>query len=159
MNAPFPKQSAQVAQNYLKSRVMTATPEQLQMMLFDGAVRFCELARTALMAGDFENTYHNVSKAQRIVTELIGNLMHDRSPELCGKLSSIYSYVYKLLFEASSKHNVESLDVAIKQMQFQRETWVLLMQDLGKQKAATAAATMDIPEPSTRMERSVSFSA
>ena len=40
----------QAAQNYLRTKVLTATPEQLQLMLFDGAIRFAEQAKPALAA-------------------------------------------------------------------------------------------------------------
>ena len=129
------------------------------MMLFDGAVRFIEQARTALTAKDFEQTYINVSKAQKIVTELIGNLKHDKSPDLCDKLTAVYKYVYKKLFEGSARQNIAALDEAVKMMNFQRETWMMLMLDLGKQKASEAASKMTMPAPSARMERSISMSA
>ena len=49
----------QAANQYLRTKVLTATPEQLQMMLFDGALVFCEQARLALMAQTIQ-MYHLV---------------------------------------------------------------------------------------------------
>ena len=82
----------QAAQNYLRTRVFTATPEQLQMMLYDGAVRFAEQARPALEKKDWETAYNMISRAQKIITELTCTLRHEINPELCGRLASLYNY-------------------------------------------------------------------
>src|SRR3954466_2694382 len=92
--------NSQAAQNYLRTRVMTATPEQLQMMLYDGALRFAEQAKVALQKKDYEASFNGISRGQRILSELTSTLKHDVAPELCGKLAALYTYVYKKLIEA-----------------------------------------------------------
>jgi flagellar protein FliS len=143
------------AANYLKTRVMTATPEQLQMMLYDGAIRFCEQAVPAIAKKDWETTYHTLSKAQRIVTELITSLRPEIQPDLCKKLAGLYTYIHRKLVEASTRHTPESLEEALRLLKFQRETWAMLMEQIGKQKAATVARRLDIPAPNARMEASI----
>ena len=59
--------------------------------------------------------------------------------------------------DANLHHRIESLDEALNVLKFQRETWAMLMQQLGKHKAAAAAATIDIPAPDARMEASISM--
>jgi flagellar protein FliS len=147
----------QGAQSYIRTQVFTATPEQLQMMLYDGAIRFSEQARPALVAKQWETSYTLISKAQKILNELMGNLRHDIAPELCGRLSSLYNYIYRMLVEANAQHKVTSLDEAVKILRYQRETWQMLLQQLGRQKAAEAARKLDIPGPSARMEASISM--
>ena len=147
----------QVAQNYLRTQVLTATPEQLQMMLYDGAIRFAEQARPALQAKNWEVSYNMISRAQRIIAELISSLRPDLAPELCGKLAGLYNYVYRQLIDANINHKIEPLDEAIKILRYQRETWAMLLSQLGKQKATEAAKKLDIPAPSARMEASISM--
>ena len=149
----------QAAQNYLKTKVFTATPEQLQLMLYDGAIRFGEQARVALEKKQFEQSYTMISKVQKIITELNSTLKHDVFPELCGKLASLYNYAYRKLVEANVSHTVESLDEALKLLRFQRETWVMLLDQLGKAKAGAAAQKLDVPAPNARMEASIKLSA
>ena len=60
----------QGANQYLRTKVLTATPEQLQLMLYDGAIRFAEQARLALQKKDFEGSYNGISRAQKIIAEL-----------------------------------------------------------------------------------------
>ena len=149
----------QAAQNYLRMRVMTATPEQLQMMLYDGAIRFAEQARTALQDKNYEKSYNMISRVQKILAEMSASLKHDVFPELCGKLSSLYNFAYRKLIEANVDHTIASLDEALDVLRFQRETWALLLDQLGKSKAAKAATSINMPGPNERMEAKISMSA
>jgi flagellar protein FliS len=145
------------AQNYLRAKVMTATPEQLQMMLFDGALRFGEQGRAALQAKKFDESFEAITRVQKIVMELRCSLKRELYPELCDKLAGIYTYVYKKLIEANVEHKVESLEEAVKLLKFQRETWAMLLEKLAKDKAARAATAIDMPAPDERMEASISM--
>lgn len=147
----------QASQQYLRTRILTATPEQLQLMLYDGAIRFGEQARAALADNNFEQAYNLISRVQKIITEMSCTLKHDVSPELCGKLSALYNFAYKKLIEANIDHKIESLDEALNVLRYQRETWAMLLDRLGKQKAAAAATRMEMPAPSERMEASISM--
>jgi flagellar protein FliS len=154
-----PHANPQAAQNYLKTKVFTATPEQLQLMLYDGAIRFGEQARVALEAKNYEQSYNMIARVQRIITEMNSSLKHDVSPELCKKLASLYNYIYRRLVEANVDHTVKSLDEALTLLRYQRETWVMLLDQLGKTKAAAAATKLDMPAPDARMEQSIRVSA
>jgi flagellar protein FliS len=147
------------AQTYLRTKVMTATPEQLQLMLYDGALRFGDQARVALQAKDFEKSYTMISKVQKILTEMTASLKHDVYPELCGRLAALYTFAYKKLIEANIDHKMESLDEAMQVLKYQRETWAMLLDQLGKAKAGVAAAKIAMPAPDARMEASIRLSA
>jgi len=148
--------NANVAQqNYLRTRVLTATPEQLQMMLYDGAIRFGEQARLAIEKKNYEESYNNISRVQKILTELQCTLKHDVAPDLCGKLSALYTFAYKKLIDANMSHNVTSLNEAMDVLRFQRDTWALLLDQMGKKKAAAAATMIDMPSPDSRMEAGI----
>jgi flagellar secretion chaperone FliS len=145
----------QAAQHYLRTKVLTATPEQLQLMLYDGAIRFAEQARAALDERNYEQSFNLISRVQKIITEMSCTLKHEVYPELCAKLSALYNYVFRRLIEANVEHRVEALDDAISLLRYQRDTWAMLLDQLGRQKAAAAASTLDMPAPSERMEASV----
>ena len=61
----------------------------------DGAIRFADQARTALQARNWEQSYNNISRCQKIIAELTSSLKHDVSPELCGKLAGLYNFAAK----------------------------------------------------------------
>lgn len=147
------------ANEYLKAKVLTATPEQLQLMLFDGAVKFAEKAKIALGEQNFEQSYLNLSKAEKILLELQCALRPKVSPELCKNLGAIYTYCYRKLVEANTSRSVEAVEEAIGLLKYQRETWVMLMQQLAKAKAGAAAQTIAMPAPDERMEQSFRMSA
>ena len=144
-------------QQYLRTRVMTATPEQLQMMLYDGAIRFSEQARAALEARDYEKSYNMISRVQKIITEMSCTLKREVLPELCDKLTALYGYVYKKLIEANVQHSVGAIDEALELLRYQRETWALLLDQLGRQRAAVAATKINLPAPDPRMEAGISM--
>ena len=147
----------QEAQQYLRTNVLTATPEQLQMMLFDGAIRFCEQGRIALEKKTFEQSHQALTQAQAIVNQLVCALKPTVNPELCDKLKALYVFAYKRLVDANLHHNIQSLDEALNVLKYQRRTWALLMEKLGKQKAAEAATKIDMPAPDERMEARISM--
>lgn len=149
--------NANVAQNYLRTKVMTATPEQLQLMLYDGALRFGEQARLALQEKRFEDSYKLISKVQKIIAELSVTLKHDVAPEMCSKLAALYTFVYRKLIEANIEHQLAPMDEALNILRYQRETWAMLLDQLGKKKAAAAATRLDMPAPDARMEASISM--
>ena len=149
--------STQVAQNYLRTKIFTATPEQLQLMLYDGAIRFTEQAKAALEQKNYEQSYNLISRSQKIIAEMSCTLKHDVAPDLCGKLAALYNFVYRKLTEANIDHNVAAIDEALSILRYQRETWAMLLDQLGKTKAAVAAHKIDLPSPSARMEASISM--
>lgn len=149
----------QAAANYLRTKVFTATPEQLQLMLYDGAIRFAEQGKVALQQKNFEASFNALSRAQKIIAELQCGLRPDLAPELCGKLSALYTFVFRKLVEANIEHKAEAVDDALNILRYQRETWVMLLDQLGKTKAGRAATTIDMPAPSEQMEARIRMSA
>jgi len=118
---------------YLKTKILTASPEELRLMLYDGAIKFCHQAKTTLAKKDFEASYTNLMRAQKIVLELSTSLKHDLDPALCDKLSALYTYIYRLLVDANMNHNQAPIDEAIKLLNYERETWKMLMQRLAEE--------------------------
>jgi flagellar protein FliS len=115
---------------YLKTKIMTASPEELRLMLYDGALKFCRQAKAALEKKNFEESYNNLMRAQKIVLELSTSLNHDADPQLCQRLSALYTYVYRLLVDANMKRETAIIDEAIKLIEYERETWQMLMKKL-----------------------------
>jgi flagellar protein FliS len=126
-------------------------------MLYDGAIRFGEQARVALENKRFDQSFELLSRTQKIIAEMTASLKHDISPDLCGKLAALYTFVYRKLIEANVEHKVAPLDEALTILRYQRETWTMLLEQLGKTKAAAAASKLDMPAPSPRMEASISM--
>jgi flagellar secretion chaperone FliS len=129
-------------QEYLKTTVMTASPEMLTLMLWDGAIRFAEQGKDAILKKDIEGSYKSLVRSQRIITELTTNLKHEVNPDLCGKLASLYNFIYRRLVDANISKKSELVDDALEIMRHQRETWVMLMEKLTKERAGENQATV-----------------
>jgi len=141
---------------YLRTKVLTASPEELQLMLYDGAIRFAEEGRTALQEGDLEKAHNSLVRTQNIVLEMSSSLDHKIDPDLCAKVSSLYNFIYRRLIEANMKRDITAIDDALKILNYQRETWVLLMQKLAEERKAQLATAGQIPAETEPHGQSVS---
>ena len=94
---PVPARRKDEVNPYLRTKVMTASPAELRLMLLDGAVRFAEEAHAGVTAKDYERSYEGFSRSQAIVMELIASLNHAVDPDLCAQLSGLYTYIYNRL--------------------------------------------------------------
>ena len=121
--------------SYLRDAVMTATPEQLQLMLYDGAIKFALQGKDALIAKDYEESYNKLSRAQAIVLEMQSGLRREVNAELCDRMAAVYNFLYRKLVDASVHRDADCIDDAVKILRYQRETWVMLMETVAKLKA------------------------
>lgn len=120
--------STAASKEYLRNAVQTATPEQLHLMLYDGAIRFATQAKDAIDAGNIEETYNLITRAQKIILEMENGLKPEVDPEITGKMSALYSFVYRKLVDANINRDADCVEDALKILRYQRETWVMLME-------------------------------
>ena len=69
-----------VANPYLRTKIMTASSEELRLMLYEGAIKFTHQGIAAIEASEFENSYNSLMRAQKIVLELSTSLNFDIAP-------------------------------------------------------------------------------
>lgn len=117
---------------YLRNAVMTARPEQLQLMLYDGAIRFASQAREAIEKREIENSFNLLTRAQNIVREMENGLRHEVAPEICAQMASLYRFVFSRLVDANVNKDVQAVDDALKVLRHQRETWAILADKIQK---------------------------
>lgn len=128
---------------YLRTKVMTASPAELRMMLLDGAVKFARLGRDGLAAKDYEQSFNSISRAEDIVMELRESLKPEAEPELCRKLNDLYLHIYLQLVRASSEKNIAVLDQVIALLEYECETWRMAMAELNGAGADSARPAED----------------
>jgi flagellar protein FliS len=108
---------------YLKTKVMTASKEQLVLMLFDGVLRFSEEAKAAWEEKDIEGGHNAMVKAQKIVLELAYSLDKEKGGEIAANLAGLYTYCYSRLVTASVQRSAEIVDEVQKLIEEIREGW------------------------------------
>lgn len=94
---------------YLQQMVETATPVQLIGLLFKRGSELMEDAEQALKSKDFEKANDALTKAQRIVAELIGSLDMEKGGEIASNLHRLYTFIWERLLHANLLKSVEPL--------------------------------------------------
>lgn len=139
------KSSGKANQNaYLQTKVLTANPAELRLMLLDGAIRFAQQARDGIIKRDFDSAYTGFTRCQAIILELVNSLRPEHDPDLCNKMSSLYTYMYTRLITASTEKNAAIIDDVLKLLMYERETWAMLLEQLAAENRAAANAA-DVP--------------
>lgn len=138
---------AKPTQEYVKNAVMTATPEQLQLMLYDGAIRFTLRGAEAIRAGDREAAFNNFDRAQQIVLELRNGLRREVNPELADQMSALYGFIHSRLVEANMQQSEAAVEDALRILRHQRETWVLLIEKIRKEVPGHGVVQKNVARP------------
>ncbi len=100
-------------QQYHKIQVETASPGQLVLMLYGGALRFLRLAREGLAERDIEKTHRGLTRAQEIVFELMASL-DSSAGEVADNLLGLYVYLYGRLTDANVRKDPEPVEEALR---------------------------------------------
>ena len=103
---------------------MGASPVQLVVMLYDGALRFMEEGKRAIEAKDLETQNLKLQRAQKIVMELMSTLNFQKGGDIARSLVSLYAYVVGELVEGNMTDDPSRIDNAMKTMRELRDTWV-----------------------------------
>jgi flagellar protein FliS len=123
------------ANAYLRTKVLTASPEELRLMLLDGAIKFARQGREGLAARNYEASFNGISQCRNIVLELLTTIKSEYDPELCDRVKALYTFLYTELVEASMQKSLPKLDGVIKLLEYERETWVMLMDKLSSERS------------------------
>ena len=120
--------------SYIETEVMTASPQKLQLMMIEAAIRFARRAKVHWEDGKDEEACEVLIRAQQVMSELLGGLNREASPQLVGKIASVYVFVFRNLMEAALERDVEKVDGAIKVLEAEQETWRQVCQKLAAEK-------------------------
>jgi flagellar protein FliS len=135
---------------YLANKVLTATTEQLQLMLYEGAIRYALIARKELESRNFEAAQAAFERMDAFFCELQTGLRPELAPDLCDRIAALYNFCQRKCHEAHLHHAIEPLDDAIKILQHLRQTWVMVLDKLTEERAAAQHVEPVLPalEPS-----------
>ncbi len=120
------------ARTYQTQSVLTASPGQLVLMLYDGALRFLAIAHSALeeSATDprrIETINRSLLRAQNIIAELQGVINHDAGGEVAANLDRLYDYYNRRLFEANLKKEVAPVAEVERLLHDLRDAWAEML--------------------------------
>jgi flagellar protein FliS len=133
------------AGQYREIEVKTATPTELVVLLYDGAIAGLREARSHLQAGDIANRARCINKVTAILTELQANLNFEVGGEIAHSLDRLYTYIRDRIFQANAKQDETPLLEAIKLMDDLRSAWVEVARSEGATNKPASAANKAAP--------------
>ena len=106
---------------YNNNKIMTASPQELTLMLYDGAIKFNNIAITAIEENDIQKAHTNIMKVQRIIEEFQMTL--DFKYEVANDINNVYNYIMGRLREANMTKDKEILEEVSTHLHTMRDTW------------------------------------
>ena len=103
-------------QQYEKSKILTASPAELTLMLYEGAIKFANIAVRAV-----EKAHNNIRKGERIREEFQATLNH-KYP-VAKDFDEVYKYLQQRLLEANIKKDKEIMEEVLRHLRTMRDTW------------------------------------
>lgn len=110
---------------YQNNKIQTASPAELTLMLYDGAIKFCNIAITAVENREIEKAHNNITKVEDIILEFKSTLNH-KYP-IAEEFDKIYDYLNNRLIQANIKKDKEILQEVLGHLHTLRDTWKEVM--------------------------------
>ena len=116
----------QMMQQYNRSRILTASPAELTLLLYDGAIKFCNLAIVAIEKKDIPAAHTNIVKVEKIIEEFRSTL--NRDYPVSEDIDRVYCYLLRRLQDANVKKDIDIINEILEHLRSMRDTWKQVMQ-------------------------------
>ena len=110
---------------YNNNKVLTATPAELTLMLYDGAIKFCNIAIMAVEDNEIEKAHINITKVKDIIVEFQSTL--DYKYPVAEDFNNVYKYLKFRLHEANMNKDADMLREVLEHLRTMRNTWKEVM--------------------------------
>ncbi len=120
------------AEAYKRQQIMTATPEALTLMLYNGCLKFIDEGIQSVKEKQWEAANNSLQKAQNIISEF--RITLDMAYEISHQLMPLYNYTYDRLVEGNIKSDVAMLEEAKGIIKELRDAWAQAMKKARKEK-------------------------
>lgn len=110
---------------YNNSKIQTATPAELTLLLYEGAIKFTNIAIVAMEKNDVQKAHDNIMKTEKIIEEFQATL--DHKYPVAKDFEAVYPYLLKRLFDANIRKDPEILEEVLRHLRTMRDTWKEVM--------------------------------
>lgn len=110
---------------YNNSKIMTASPAELTLMLYEGAIKFTNIAIIGIEQNNVQKAHDNIMKTQRIIEEFQITLNHDYP--VAKDFEAVYSYIMTRLVQANMKKDKAILEEVLVHLRTMRDAWKTVM--------------------------------
>jgi len=121
--------------SYKQNSVVTATPEELTLMLYDGAIKFMNISKYSIENKDLERAHSSLIRSQDIINEL--NYSLDMKYEISEEMRKLYDFISSKLVDANIRKDIAPIEEALVIAHEMRDTWKEVIQQV-KQKVYQA---------------------
>lgn len=115
---------------YNNSKILTAKPAELTLMLYEGAIKFCNISLKAIEDNDISKAHENIIKVERIIDYLRKTL--DMKYPVAQDFENMYVYIDRRLTEANMSKDPEILEEVNSHLHAIRDNWKLVMEKVAK---------------------------
>lgn len=112
-------------EQYKNNAIATATPAELTLMLYEGAIKFGNIAIKAIEDGDIQKAHINIVKVQRIIAEFRNTL--DFKYPVAKDFDRVYEYLERRLVEANVSKDKEIMEEMVMHIRSMRDNWKEVM--------------------------------
>jgi len=110
---------------YANNKITTASPADLVLMLYEGAIKFCNIAIMAVENKEIEKAHINIVKVEKIIQEF--QITLDYKYATAKDFNEVYTYLLQRLQEANFKKDKEILEEVLGHLRTMRDTWKEVM--------------------------------
>lgn len=121
-------------QAYANNKITMASPAEITLMLYEGAIKFCNIAIVACEQNDIEKAHINITKVENIIMEFQGTL--DRKYPVAKYFDDVYTYIFQRLVEANMYKDTDILNEVLDHLRTMRDTWKEVMAKTNNGKAS-----------------------
>ena len=114
-----------IAQEYNRNKILTASPAELTLMLYEGAIKFCNIAQMAMEKNDYAKANLNMQKARNIIVELQSTLNFDYP--VAKDFDTIYSFIFERMTAANISKDPAIVEEILVQLREIRDIWKQVM--------------------------------
>lgn len=123
--------SYQALNKYKQNTITTSSPEELTLMLYEGAIKFMNIGKYSIENKDIERTNSSLIRAQNIISEL--NFTLNMDYEISAELRELYDFILSKLIDGNIEKDVKSIEEALEITYEMRDTWKEAMKQVKQQ--------------------------
>lgn len=110
---------------YANNKILMASPAELTLMLYEGAIKFCNIAIIGIENKDIQKAHNNIMKVERIIEEF--QITLDFKYPVANDFNNVYNYLIRRLREANISKDKEILEEVNEHLRTMRDTWKEVM--------------------------------
>ena len=112
---------------YANNKIASATPAELTLMLYEGAIKFCNLAKIDIEKKEYGDSIGHIQRARNIIVELQSTL--DFKYPIAKDFDNVYRYIFSLMADVNRDHDLETLEELLTELRELRDIWKQVMKN------------------------------